>query len=78
MASYKHSMMINLLTTHPNAAAVLPCQSESIEELYMSRTNLTGQLPDVIPPDSQLRLWYSMNTMDSGSDKWPGGGFSGG
>jgi len=74
-----HALKTLMISYNSITGSLPPCvlESESIEELYMSRTNLTGQLPDVIPPNSQLRLWYSMNTMDSGSEKWPGGGFSG-
>jgi len=40
---------------------VSPPQSTTLQELYMSRTTLSGELPDVIPPKSKLRVWYSLN-----------------
>jgi hypothetical protein len=36
-------------------------QSTTLEELYMSRTTLTGALPDSIPADSALRVWCERN-----------------
>lgn len=56
-------------------AAARP-QSPSLEELYMSRTTLTGELPDVIPAGSNLRVWYSIN-QDPETGESLGDGFSG-
>jgi hypothetical protein len=52
-------------------------QSPHLEELYLSRLNLTGSIPDVIPPGSNLRLWYSLNTVEDTMQQYDGGAFSG-
>jgi hypothetical protein len=51
-------------------------QSTTLEELYMSRVTLTGELPDAFSPDSQLRVWYAINR-DPVSGDIPGPGFTG-
>eukprot|EP00882_Tetradesmus_deserticola_P025594 GHRQ01028125.1.p1 GENE.GHRQ01028125.1~~GHRQ01028125.1.p1 ORF type:complete len:288 (-),score=80.04 GHRQ01028125.1:459-1322(-) len=51
-------------------------QSTTLEELYMSRLPLTGDLPDSFSPDSQLRVWYAINK-DPVSGDAAGPGFTG-
>lgn len=53
-----------------------PLQSSSLEELYMSRLPLTGSLPDTIPEDSNLIVWYAINR-DPITNRPAGPGFSG-
>lgn len=36
-------------------------QDPTLEELYMSHTNLMGPLPDTIGADSSLRVLYAIN-----------------
>jgi Leucine-rich repeat (LRR) protein len=49
-------------------------QSTTLEELYLTRTRLTGPLPDAVPKDSRLRVLYAWNAdIDSGAP-WRGGG----
>lgn len=58
------------------AAGRLCMQHSSLEELYMSRLPLTGSLPDTIPEDSNLIVWYAINR-DPITNKPAGPGFSG-
>jgi hypothetical protein len=52
-------------------------QLPSIEELYLTRTALTGALPDVVPRESQLRVLYAWNVDINSEAPWLLGSFSG-
>jgi hypothetical protein len=49
----------------------------TLEELYLTRTGLTGALPDVVPRDSQLRVLYAWNVDINNEEPWVLGAFSG-
>lgn len=73
-----HSLLVTFFS--PATPAVPPpsltLQHSSLEELYMSRLPLTGPLPDSIPEDSNLIVWYGINR-DPITNKPAGEGFSG-
>eukprot|EP00879_Flechtneria_rotunda_P020521 GHRR01021592.1.p1 GENE.GHRR01021592.1~~GHRR01021592.1.p1 ORF type:complete len:536 (+),score=117.26 GHRR01021592.1:712-2319(+) len=50
--------------------------SPTLEELYMSMLTLTGPLPDTLPTDSNLRVWYAINS-DPVTGETAGPGFEG-
>jgi hypothetical protein len=70
-----HAAAVQKATKTRNYCAACT-QSTTLEELYMSRTTLTGELPDSFSPDSQLRVWYAINK-DPATGEIPGPGFSG-
>jgi hypothetical protein len=42
----------------------LPPQSPSLQELYLSKTGLSGLLPDVVPRNSSLKALYIIGPFD--------------
>lgn len=36
-------------------------QDDTLQELYLSQDFISGSLPDVVPPNSPLRLLYTVN-----------------
>ena len=76
---YRVTAALSSRLTHITPAAALlymPLQSTTLEELYMSRTTLSGELPDSFSPDSQLRVWYAINR-DPATGEIAGPGFTG-
>jgi hypothetical protein len=51
-------------------------QVQTLEEFYLTRTRLTGEIPDTVAPNSQLRIVYSWN-LDPNTYKPWGWAFSG-
>jgi hypothetical protein len=50
----------NYLTNAPPTSLSASLQDETLEELFLSFTGVSGLLPNVIPEDSPLRVLYAI------------------
>jgi hypothetical protein len=49
-----------------------------MEELHLTRTLMTGPLPDKFPQGSHMRIIYAWNVDPNSGGVWKEGGFTGG